>query len=314
MAKKKVKEEDTDGPPEQPSSILGTLALPALDQIPCNSIGSCALALTEIIAYNIVFLLVSDSIHLIGVFSYFDDRGLEASVKDILTKLPSGTEPVLLNGLTAAHNKLSDYYYKFDASPYYLWASLLDPRIGYTMLKHQFSDDPGLLFDLEDSKNALRTEYETQYAPMRPDTPAVASTSTTPASDARRHGPESPKNSFADRLWSLQTMSASQQDELQLCPVPYAVFYRTTAAFEPHRTVSRRASTGTCRPYTERAVLRQKLAVPHTVRTVMIPKVAGAKPSAGMESAQVYVPDNVRDAEARLVRRKTLTNDLQENN
>ncbi|KAJ6485707.1 hypothetical protein C8R45DRAFT_1074901 [Mycena sanguinolenta] len=103
MAKKKVKEEDTDGPPEQPSwvssiiailtsvaffslkilfscclpvaSILGTLALPALDQIPCNSIGSCALALTEIIAYNIVFLLVSDSIHLIGVFSYFDDRG-----------------------------------------------------------------------------------------------------------------------------------------------------------------------------------------------------------------------------------------------
>ncbi|KAF7348039.1 Transposase-like protein [Mycena sanguinolenta] len=99
-------------------------------------------------------------------------------------------------------------------TPYYLWASLLDPRIGYTMLKHQFADDPGLLFDLEESKKALRPEYETQYAPKRLVTPAVASMSTTMPAPARCPN-KSPKKSFADRLWSQQTISVSQQDELQ---------------------------------------------------------------------------------------------------
>ena len=50
-------------------------------------------------------------------------RGLQEQIKDDLANLPTATSPALVLGLTNAHRKLSDYYYKFDESPFYTWAA-----------------------------------------------------------------------------------------------------------------------------------------------------------------------------------------------
>lgn len=49
-------------------------------------------------------------------------RGLQDHLKKILATLPNTTDPVLRDGLRAAHTKLSDYFTKFDVSRYYSWA------------------------------------------------------------------------------------------------------------------------------------------------------------------------------------------------
>jgi hypothetical protein len=50
-------------------------------------------------------------------------RGLQDDIKNILRKLPNSVPPRIKLGLTDAHRKLSDYYYQFDASPFYTWAA-----------------------------------------------------------------------------------------------------------------------------------------------------------------------------------------------
>jgi hypothetical protein len=50
-------------------------------------------------------------------------RGLQDDIKNILRGLPSIVSPKIKLGLTDAHRKLSDYYYQFDASPFYTWAA-----------------------------------------------------------------------------------------------------------------------------------------------------------------------------------------------
>ena len=49
-------------------------------------------------------------------------RGLQAELKEIL-RTQKGLSPRLVQGLFNAHLKLSEYYYKIDESPFYLWAS-----------------------------------------------------------------------------------------------------------------------------------------------------------------------------------------------
>ncbi|KAK0435938.1 uncharacterized protein EV420DRAFT_1281402, partial [Desarmillaria tabescens] len=49
--------------------------------------------------------------------------GLQQHFKEILTGLPDSTAPEIKQGLLDAHQKLSDYYYKFNASPFYIWAA-----------------------------------------------------------------------------------------------------------------------------------------------------------------------------------------------
>ena len=49
--------------------------------------------------------------------------GLQDSLADSLSSLLNNTPPPLRQGLLNAHRKLSDYYGKSDASPYYTWAS-----------------------------------------------------------------------------------------------------------------------------------------------------------------------------------------------
>jgi hypothetical protein len=50
-------------------------------------------------------------------------RGLQDDIKDIIHHLPDSISPGIRLGLTEAHCKLSNYYYLYDASPFYTWAA-----------------------------------------------------------------------------------------------------------------------------------------------------------------------------------------------
>lgn len=50
-------------------------------------------------------------------------RGLQDSLRDDLAKLPDSAPRQLRHALMSAHHKLSDYYFKIDESPFYVWAS-----------------------------------------------------------------------------------------------------------------------------------------------------------------------------------------------
>lgn len=49
-------------------------------------------------------------------------RGLQEHIRDALRNLPD-TANQIRDGLLGAHEKLSDYYYKYDQTPYYTWAA-----------------------------------------------------------------------------------------------------------------------------------------------------------------------------------------------
>ncbi len=50
-------------------------------------------------------------------------RGLQDHLKQVLRSLPDGISPRLRDGIIAAHEKLGEYYYKYDESPLYTWAA-----------------------------------------------------------------------------------------------------------------------------------------------------------------------------------------------
>ena len=50
-------------------------------------------------------------------------RGLQATLHDALVELPANIDPEIKDGLINTHTKLGTYYYWFDQSPFYLWAS-----------------------------------------------------------------------------------------------------------------------------------------------------------------------------------------------
>ncbi|KAK0246132.1 ribonuclease H-like domain-containing protein [Armillaria nabsnona] len=52
-------------------------------------------------------------------------RGLQDDIKKIITTLPMSTSSELKQGLLDAHRKLSNYYYKYDKSPFYTWAACM---------------------------------------------------------------------------------------------------------------------------------------------------------------------------------------------
>jgi hypothetical protein len=45
--------------------------------------------------------------------------GLQEHLQSVLCELSDEAPPQLRGGLLAAHRKLSDYFYKFDDSPFY---------------------------------------------------------------------------------------------------------------------------------------------------------------------------------------------------
>jgi len=50
-------------------------------------------------------------------------RGLQDHIRVIYSDLPASTSPRIKASLLNAHQKLSDYYYRYDQSPYYTWAA-----------------------------------------------------------------------------------------------------------------------------------------------------------------------------------------------
>jgi hypothetical protein len=56
--------------------------------------------------------------HTHGIF-----RGLQTHLRTALAELPSDTDPKVKDGIIQAHLKLSEYYERFDRSPFYLWAA-----------------------------------------------------------------------------------------------------------------------------------------------------------------------------------------------
>jgi hypothetical protein len=50
-------------------------------------------------------------------------HGLQDEVHDDLCSLPDLTSLMIKDGLLAVHQKLSEYYYHFDLSPFYIWAA-----------------------------------------------------------------------------------------------------------------------------------------------------------------------------------------------
>ncbi|KAL4258202.1 hypothetical protein AB1N83_010425 [Pleurotus pulmonarius] len=101
-------------------------------------------------------------------------QGLQDHIKCILRELPNFISLCMKQALIKAHmrsdgNKarsdayLATYYDKFDQSPYYTWAALLDPRIGYNGVKSDYEDDPDLLAYLEEVKNELQEHFDTNY-------------------------------------------------------------------------------------------------------------------------------------------------------
>ncbi|KAG0695804.1 hypothetical protein DFH29DRAFT_991905 [Suillus ampliporus] len=85
-------------------------------------------------------------------------HGLQESLQESLHELPNNTPPHLKDSLIKAHRKLSDYYMKFDESPFYIWSSLLDPQISFEGLSADCGDDHMLQSHLEHAKNQLYSE------------------------------------------------------------------------------------------------------------------------------------------------------------
>jgi hypothetical protein len=142
-------------------------------------------------------------------------RGLQDDIKDFL-RTEKGLSPRLIKGLSDAHLKLSEYYYKFDESPFYLWASrrsclasytihiglnlltVLDPRISYSALSDEFEEDEDLAPFLETAKNRLHTYYKRYYVnpTNTAPSPALSSQSSQPPSSING----SPQKNFTARF------------------------------------------------------------------------------------------------------------------
>ncbi|KAJ7689798.1 hypothetical protein B0H17DRAFT_1134739 [Mycena rosella] len=118
----------------------------------------------------------------------------------LIHDLTDSAPPRLKRGLIEAHRKLSDYYYKSDASPYYLLAALLDPRIGYESLRRDFADEPDLLDSVDASVRHVRTRLDTLY-PGKTTAPVVSIPAPPMASSSRVHFRTSPQKPNFTRLY-----------------------------------------------------------------------------------------------------------------
>ncbi|KIJ27296.1 hypothetical protein M422DRAFT_271550 [Sphaerobolus stellatus SS14] len=113
-------------------------------------------------------------------------KGLQDSIRQFLREIPETASPGIRKALLASHCKLSDYFHKFDQSPYPIWASLLDPRIGYKGLVDDHTEEPDLLAYVDARKQELELYYQEKYAgkavPPLPTASPFPSASRAPAS------------------------------------------------------------------------------------------------------------------------------------
>lgn len=66
-------------------------------------------------------------------------RGLQDHIRSILSKLPDSAPAQLMDGLLEAHNKLSEYYYRSDESPYYTWDASMSIFVSLQYLTSLFT-------------------------------------------------------------------------------------------------------------------------------------------------------------------------------
>ncbi|KAL0945055.1 hypothetical protein HGRIS_014971 [Hohenbuehelia grisea] len=146
-------------------------------------------------------------------------RGLQDHLKNILRSLPDNIPPILRDAVTAAHQKLSDYYNKFDESPYCMWASLLDPRISYEALKSDYTDDPILSEYLESSRAKLEQHFNKFYKTNN-STPTSEASSTSSAPAVNTGHPQ--RISFVARYKRVQQATSDELEEFwRLAPEDY---------------------------------------------------------------------------------------------
>ncbi|KAF5366386.1 hypothetical protein D9758_009749 [Tetrapyrgos nigripes] len=148
-------------------------------------------------------------------------RGLQDNVRSILAQLPHSTDQSLRRGLFDAHTKLSDYYYKFDQSPYYTWAALLDPRISYDALVADYKKEPDLLADINAAKTNFEIHFLTKYQPAESSDDSNATAATTTPSTAFDDSPV--KIDFLSRYEQPSVGPSSLQAELD-------EYFRSTAS------------------------------------------------------------------------------------
>ena len=113
-------------------------------------------------------------------------RGLQEHIRKIYSALPESVPQRIKDSLIEAHRKLSDYYHRYDQSPFYTWAArkfnhfdfmfegylvthqpiflVLDPRISYEGVCGDYMDDPDLLSYLDSSKTTLHAHYIQHYS------------------------------------------------------------------------------------------------------------------------------------------------------
>jgi hypothetical protein len=110
-------------------------------------------------------------------------RGLQEHIQQIFHDLPASTPNKIKNGLFDTHWKLSNYYYKYDQSPFYTGAAhtsspdqfyaqihlmamflVLDPWISYEGMSSDYMGDEDLLTYLKSAKSSLTTHYILSYA------------------------------------------------------------------------------------------------------------------------------------------------------
>jgi hAT family C-terminal dimerisation region len=154
-------------------------------------------------------------------------RGLQEHIQQIYRDLPMSMAPKIKAGLLNAHKKLSDYYYKYDQSPFYTWAAcescqsfvsyvkslsqhyplVLDPRISYEGALQDYANDPDLLAYLESAKSSLHNYYAICYADSTPQTLDDAADAVLPAMDGSPS-----KVNFTSRYKKKERV---QRDELE---------------------------------------------------------------------------------------------------
>jgi hypothetical protein len=154
--------------------------------------------------------------------------GLQEDIKGILHSLPATVYFYIKHGLIDAHTKLSDYYHKYDESPFYTWAAcmwfiwllhgstdsvlVLDPHISYEGMKLDYAGDESLAEYLESSKTNLYNCYETHYtgkhsAPSQMTDP-VPGPSVNPLAP-----PHSPQKDFTSRFQQKAKAAINELDK-----------------------------------------------------------------------------------------------------
>jgi hypothetical protein len=160
-------------------------------------------------------------------------RGLQEHIRSTLAELPDSAPMELRDGLVEAHQKLSEYYYRSDESPFYTWAAsklvssilaltlfsfnlyaVLDPRIMYEGLKNDCESDPILLGDLDRSKKQLQAYYRTNYTPStrpRPPRPSQSLSSLSSRNGNSLGSPE--KVNFTSRYQKKDRVIVDELEE-----------------------------------------------------------------------------------------------------